>query len=121
MIQFLCKVIPDAASFFKLTEYLRRRSRTTGKFVFPVQSLIFRSSVMMKLQDLHIKRFRTDRETAAVKLRKMFRHPGKLLRIIVHSGDCGNPDQKRWSNCRCFRQMLQNGIQIAAGAVAENL
>ena len=76
---------------------------------------------MMKFQDLHVKRFRTDRETAAVKFRKMFRHPGKLLRSIVHPGDYGNPDQEHRNTFHGFRQMFQNGIQVTAGAVAENL
>ena len=76
---------------------------------------------MMKFQDLHVKRFRTDRETAAVKFRKMFCYPCKLLRIIVHPGDYGNPDQEHRNTFHGFRQMFQNGIQVTAGAVAENL
>ncbi len=76
---------------------------------------------MMKFQDLHVKRFRADRKTAAVKFRKMFSYPGKLLRIIVHPGDYGNPDQEHRSSCRCFRQMFQDGIQVTAGTVTENL
>lgn len=75
---------------------------------------------MMKFQDLHIKRFRADRETAAVKLRKVFRYPGELLRSVVHPGDYGNPDQEHRNTFHGFRQMFQNGIQVTAGAVAEN-
>lgn len=75
---------------------------------------------MMKFQDLHVKRFRTDRETAAVKFRKMFSYPGKLLRIIVHPGDYGNPDQEHRNTFHGFRQMFQNGIQVTAGTVTKN-
>ncbi len=76
---------------------------------------------MMKFQDLHIKRFRADRKTAAVKFRKMFRYPGELLRSVVHSGDYGNPDQEHRNTFHSFRQMFQDGIQVTAGTVTENL